>query len=131
MHQLLYVSSKTPGQDVKTGDILTTSRRNNAAAGVSGLLYAEGNRFLQVLEGSKADVMRTFARIKTDPRHRAVVILSDRDIENREFGQWAMAHREANEDADDLDRRLAQLLANASPSVRATFTGLIAARRAA
>lgn len=131
MRQLLYVSSRTPSEAVSVGNVLMSSRRNNQAAGVTGLLYTDGTRFLQVLEGEDATVATTFARIKADPRHKAVVILSDRQVEDREFGAWSMAHRQATDDVDSFDEKLRRMLAGASESVRGTFTGLIAARRAA
>lgn len=131
MRQILYVSSKAPQQEVSVGNILMVSRRNNDAAGVTGLLYTDGVRFLQVLEGDRATVTTTFERIKADPRHHAVVVLSDREVSDREFGKWAMAHRLATDSADTLDDKLARILQNASDNIRHTFLGLVAARRVA
>lgn len=131
MRQILYISSKSPREAISVGAVLVQSRRNNDSAGVTGLLYTDGTRFLQVLEGEHEAVTTTFNRIKQDPRHQAVVILSDREIEEREFGSWSMAHRQESDQADVFDERVAKLLAGASDSVRGTFTGLIAARRAA
>jgi hypothetical protein len=132
VRQLLYVSSRPPSvPEVSVGNILMISRRNNDAAGVTGLLYTDGTRFLQVLEGDEEPVAATFARIKADPRHHAVVILSDRTITTREFGSWSMAYRLPTDEADTFDGKVARLLAGASDSVRATFTGLIATRRTA
>jgi hypothetical protein len=132
LRQLLYVSSRPFNvPEVSVGNILMVSRRNNDAAGVTGLLYTDGTRFLQVLEGDEEPVAATFARIKGDPRHHAVVVLSDRRIANREFGSWSMAYRLPTDEADTFDGKVARLLAGASDSVRATFTGLIATRRTA
>ncbi len=131
MLQLVYISSAmTRGEDL-TGAILATSRRNNARDGVTGLLYADGTRFLQVLEGDTAKVEAAFARIQPDPRHRAVVVLSRRDVEAREFGSWDMASRRADGDGGAFVQRIETLLANASPAVKGTFAGLAAVRRAA
>ncbi|SFP49303.1 BLUF domain-containing protein [Sphingomonas rubra] len=131
MRQLLYVSSRPMRIAVNIGDILHQSRRNNGAAGVTGLLYTDGTRFLQVIEGPEDAVDETFARIKADPRHRAVVILSDRTVTTREFGDWSMARPQDTDDEDAFDARLDRLLSGASDSVRGTFRGLVAARRAA
>ncbi|RYY16019.1 MAG: BLUF domain-containing protein [Alphaproteobacteria bacterium] len=131
MRQLLYVSSKHPRVEISVGNILMTSQRNNLAAGVTGLLYTDGVRFLQVLEGNREAVTATFDRIKADPRHHAVVMLSDREVTTHEFGRWSMAHRQPGESNDTMDQRLERFLANASPSVQATFRGLVSARRAA
>lgn len=128
MRQILYISSKTPNSDISVGLILTQSRRNNVAVDVTGLLYTDGVRFLQVLEGEAEAVTTTFERIRADPRHHAVVVLSDRAIEAREFGQWSMAHRSAGDSADLFDDRMRRLLAGASDSVRGTFLGLVATR---
>jgi hypothetical protein len=131
MRQLLYVSSKAPREEVSVGNILTASRRNNDAAGVTGLLYTDGQRFLQVLEGEAETVEVTFQRIRRDSRHHAVVVLSDRQIGEREFGAWSMAHRQASDASDMFDTRMSRMLSGASEAVRGTFTGLIAARHAA
>lgn len=132
MYQLVYVSSAAPGPEpIDLDAILTVSRRNNRAAGLTGMLYADPRRFLQVLEGEEVEVLATFERIKSDPRHRAVVVLSRRQIAAREFGAWEMAHAAPGHDADALLARVEALAAGAAPSVRATFAGFVEARRAA
>lgn len=131
MFQLVYISSATPGEAISVGQILNASRRNNARDGITGLLYANGKRFLQALEGPQEMVRATMARIEADARHRALVILSSRTIEAREFGAWAMAHHEAGASDDGLIDQVSALVANAAPSVRATFEGFCQLRRAA
>lgn len=91
LHQLTYISSARPSlilSDVE--GILHTSRRNNDRAQVTGLLIFDGKRFLQALEGPLEAVEATFARIAVDERHRALVKLSSRHVETREFGSWSM-----------------------------------------
>jgi hypothetical protein len=92
MLQLTYISTATPS--LMIGDvekILETSRRRNGADRITGLLVFDGKRFLQALEGEAPAVERAYARIRQDGRHRAVVQLSERQVEEREFGAWAMA----------------------------------------
>lgn len=129
MLQLTYISTMV-GEPAVT-PILAVSRRNNERDGVTGLLYADGRRFLQALEGEDDAVERTFARIGQDPRHRALVILSRRTIETREFGPWAMAQRAPGGDATAFISRLDALVANAAPAVKATFDSFARLRRAA
>ncbi len=129
MRQLLYGSSSVTDRPADLDAILEQSRHNNAIDGVTGMLYADGRRFLQVLEGPQASVEPTFERILAEPRHRAIVILSDRTVEQREFGTWAMAHRQKGENADSFDQKMRLMLADASPSVRGTFLGLVGARQ--
>ncbi len=129
MLQLVYISSSVGKPDV--AQILAASRRNNARDGITGLLYADGVRFLQALEGPADAVEAAFARIKGDPRHRAVVILSRRTIETREFGPWQMAHRAAGADGSTVLSEVAPLLSGTHANVRATFDGFMRIDRAA
>lgn len=131
MLQLMYISSVRAGTDAAIAPILMASRRNNDRDCITGLLYADGRRFLQVLEGPQEAVERSFARIQADPRHCAIVVLSRRVIAAREFGDWAMAHRTPGEDSDALIAQISQQLEGASPSVRGTFEGFAKLRRAA
>lgn len=131
MRQLLYISTASTGASIEVGAILATSQRNNRRDGVTGLLWTDGYRFLQVLEGGDAAVQGVFDRIRADPRHRAIVVLHDRAIEAREFGAWEMARRGPTDTANDFDARMNRHLESASASVRGTFEGLIAARSAA
>lgn len=131
MLQLAYISSSTTrGVDGLDG-ILAVSRRNNARDGITGLLYADGVRFLQVLEGEPAWVESAFERIREDARHRGVVILSRREIAAREFGGWDMAARRPDADGTAFMERVERLVVNASPAIRGTFAGLAKVPRAA
>ncbi|MDT0631148.1 BLUF domain-containing protein [Rubrivirga sp. S365] len=84
-------------------DILRVSRRNNAAAGVTGaLLYTEGN-VMQVLEGPGPAVEATYARIARDPRHHRVLPLIRGPVEARSFPDWSMGLCDVH-GLDDEDR---------------------------
>jgi hypothetical protein len=132
MIQLVYVSSARPGLAAAEPEaILAVSRANNARDAITGFLYSDGRRFLQALEGPEDKVAATIERIRTDPRHRAIVILSSREIAKREFGDWAMAHYQPGADADAFLARVGELTGNAAPNVRATFEGFAKVRRAA
>ena len=129
LRQLLYVSSSNPkGARIDVPQVVEQSRHNNALDGVTGLLWSDGKRFLQVLEGPADSVAATFARIRADTRHHAIVVLHERDIVAREFGSWTMVARRPGENADTFDEQIRRLLENASETVRGNFLGLIAAR---
>ncbi|WP_448501945.1 BLUF domain-containing protein [Sphingomonas sp.] len=132
MLQLVYVSTARDGCDAASVEqILRVSRRNNLRDAITGLLYADGMRFLQVLEGPIDSVTAAYERIHKDPRHRAVVRLSNREVSEREFGEWEMAHRTPGVSDDIFMPRLAILLRDAAPNVRATFESFAQVRRAA
>ncbi len=127
MLQLAYISTSRDKVDQALLDsILAVSRRNNAAAGVTGLLVSGGRRFLQVLEGPDQAVLATYARIQGDPRHRAFVLITCQGVSERAFGEWSMAYREGGIHVSDdkLESAVAGLTAKiADPNLRAQFSG--------
>ena len=134
MIRLLYISTaREPVTPEMLADILRTSRRNNVAVGVTGLLIVGGRRFLQALEGPPEAVFATYDRIARDPRHFAVVQLARDTIVERQFPDWAMgsqAGRTAGVDAD-VSAAVAALIAPITdPSLRGYFSGF-AGRQAA
>lgn len=71
-------------------EILAVSDRNNRRDGLTGVLLISRGRFFQVLEGAAQDLDRTMNRIRLDPRHHDVDVVSRRPVRTRRFGQWAM-----------------------------------------
>jgi hypothetical protein len=129
--QLTYVS--TPRAPFSARDIaalLSAARTANARRGVTGLLLYDGVRFLQVLEGEPVAVDAVLERIRTDPRHHALVVLSRRTIEGRRFSDWAMAYRDARDDRD-LATVVAPLVEGADANTRALFESFARLKRAA
>jgi hypothetical protein len=103
MEQLTYIS--TFGLEVGTTDVedvLAVSRRNNRRDGITGILIADGTRFLQVLEGNPTSLNAAFARISADPRHFAIYAIARKSIDNRQFGEWDMAYQQVDGVADEL-----------------------------
>jgi hypothetical protein len=124
--QVFYTSRSNAGVDVD--QILQQSRHNNAVDGITGLLWHDGDHFLQVIEGPDSSIAATYARIAADPRHHAVTVLSDRPVTAREFGYWSMERAgKSMQDDEAILSRLERRLANAPDAVRQAFTA--AARR--
>jgi Sensors of blue-light using FAD len=95
LKQLVYVSAARP--DLPAGEhfkILQTARARNASNGVTGILLAIDNGFLQVLEGSQDSVDETFSRILADPRHFSIRKLHDAPCDRRSFDAWNMGFQE-------------------------------------
>ncbi len=125
MRQLVYISTvhRAVATTIDPATILAASRRNNARDGITGLLFFNGKRFLQAIEGEEAAVATTFARIQADGRHYGLVVLSNREVAAREFGEWAMAYQPPGAaDPAALDR-ITTLAERAAPDVRGTFEG--------
>jgi hypothetical protein len=93
--QLIYLSRNVLSGDAATleaqlSQILEVSRRNNRRDALTGYLVSDGNWFLQILEGDHETVMSALVRIRFDPRHSDVEIISTRQIRMRSFPQWSM-----------------------------------------
>jgi hypothetical protein len=92
MRQLVYFSTATARQSGELiAQVLEVSRRRNEDEGITGLLIAGGNRYLQVLEGESVAVGAVMDRIERDERHSSMHILVDRALRKRYFANWTMA----------------------------------------
>jgi hypothetical protein len=91
MISLTYMSTAAaPFDPAALEDLLRVSRRNNAEAGLTGmLLYLDGH-FIQTLEGEAEAVDAKYELISLDPRHRSVFVAMRRTIHERAFPDWTM-----------------------------------------
>ena len=104
-------------------DILIQSRLNNGIDGLSGLLWTDGSRYVQLLEGPPDSVVTTLERILRDPRHGDVELVSDDMRTERAFGEWTMANLPGDR-TQNADERLDAMLARAPDDVRDVFVAL-------
>jgi hypothetical protein len=126
MRQIIYTSESTAGQgEAPIAEILEQSRHNNAIDGITGFLWSDGSRFLQVFEGPDTSVALTWARILADPRHRNIDVLHDVEIEQHEFGYWTMAYGEHDEPEEDHIYRMTRLLNKTSPALQKELLALM------
>lgn len=86
-------------------DIRESASRNNAKHEISGLLLYCRERFIQRLEGKRQQIDELIAKIKSDKRHRKILILHHSTIDKRYFSDWSqMRVFKEGEGMDDLDR---------------------------
>jgi hypothetical protein len=135
MLQIVYISTaKINLSRAEVEVMLTRARARNLQNDVTGLIFFNGQRFLQALEGEEAVVRRTYARIAANPNHFAMVLLSERQIDRREFGPWAMTgyivanHLDEAEIIADVDRLVADV---PDPNIREQFRSFARIKRAA
>lgn len=88
--RLIYASSHNTASVEVVDHILQQSRANNARDGITGALVVSEHCFLQLLEGDRAAVARTFMRIMVDKRHCDIQVVCARDVRNRLFLEWSM-----------------------------------------
>lgn len=72
--------------------ILSVSQRNNDRDGLSGILAAHGDRYIQVVEGPSGAIDQLLGRLAVDRRHKEILIVDRRPIGTRLFGEWSMAN---------------------------------------
>lgn len=70
--------------------LLRIARENNARDDVTGMLLYDDGNFIQALEGPRATVERTFARIAKNPEHAGIMTTRVIPIAQRQFGDWSM-----------------------------------------
>lgn len=91
LFHLGYVSIETGDMGTQgMVDLMTEARRINTQRDITGLLLHRERSFYQVLEGTEAEVKRTFASIEKDDRHTGVDVLFEGEVEEREFADWRM-----------------------------------------
>ena len=102
LHRAIYVSDAVGGAATSLlvqAEILGASDRNNRRDGLTGVLMRHGGRFMQAIEGRRADVDRLMDRLRADPRHENLRLLSDQDVSERLFREWPMTLVEMTPDA--------------------------------
>lgn len=91
MIQISYLSRTAA--PLTAGDLLSLLQQcqtNNAAQGITGMLFYGNRTFLQVVEGEAAAVDALVGKIARDPRHEDIRILGRKTVEHREYGDWSM-----------------------------------------
>ena len=90
IRHVIYISKPTHFDHLVLEDILTKSRANNPAIGVTGNLIYHSDLFLQLLEGPHVAVNKLYETILADNRHTDIVKLRDETFNRRLFASWAM-----------------------------------------
>lgn len=135
LYQMIYVSTTIkPLSTEELEAILEVSRKNNPELGITGLLIIKGRTFMQALEGEKEVVKKLYRRIEEDSRHTGVVMVSEREITERDFPTWSMGYKnldnlppvESKKMKDFTSSSLTEEEINKNPSlVKMMFQGFI------
>ncbi|QLI81897.1 BLUF domain-containing protein [Chitinibacter fontanus] len=89
--RLIYASRAAGEVNAELLDaLLRSSRQNNPAIGVTGVLCYSAGMFVQVLEGSRSAVSSLYNVIVRDPRHEKVELIHFEEISERHFADWTM-----------------------------------------
>lgn len=89
--RLKYVSRfARPMSPADVQAIVEAAQRHNATIGVTGILLAFGEVFMQVIEGPTEAVRALFGRSVADPRHRDVILIRSQRVDRAIFAGWSM-----------------------------------------
>ncbi|MDA8975110.1 BLUF domain-containing protein [Akkermansiaceae bacterium] len=108
--RLTYLSHPVkPFTDADFDDIESKSVQANNARDVTGLLIANGNRILQIIEGREDAVRDLYAKIEADDRHTITKVVSEIEGEERFLLTWSMVVRKMTGTPPDVLSEYAQL----------------------
>ena len=92
IYRVVYTSRPFGFDSAILSSILIDARRLNARDDITGALICREDIYLQLLEGSEDQVMRTLERIRRDDRHIEVTLHVAKSVSERMFAEWAMLH---------------------------------------
>lgn len=93
LERLVYESTATgtTGSLTNLAAILSQSQRNNDRDGLTGVLAAHRERYVQVVEGTTDMLDSLLRRLERDPRHKELIMIGREPITARLFNGWSMA----------------------------------------
>ena len=91
LRQVIYISQATRPLDAgEIHDLVRKAATNNKKLEITGaLLFLEGS-FVQVLEGDSEAIGELLGKLSRDSRHCNLRLLSDIQIDSRQFKHWSM-----------------------------------------
>lgn len=100
MLNLIYVSTALRAfSDADLVALLNQSREKNTRLGITGMLLYKDLSFIQLLEGPDEAVRGLVSTINRDNRHTGILILLDRQIQQRRCPNWSMGFQNLNDPA--------------------------------
>ena len=93
MHLVMYTSEYNGDRRDMPGDftdILSTARRENLKRDITGMLFYDQGKFIQILEGEQEQLTSLMEKISHDPRHKNIEVLIDTSVSQRELENWNM-----------------------------------------
>ena len=93
IHAVLYVSRCDPPIVREALDSLVLdARAANRRDGLTGALLHTHRHFAQYLEGGRVALDVLMGKIRQDKRHRDLIIVRSRQVDDRSFAKWSMAY---------------------------------------
>lgn len=111
LNEIIYVSQRRLGltESQIVDDIVLPSSRTNRNLDITGCLWFNNSKFLQVLEGPKEAVEMIYAKIEADDRHHDVKLICNAPLAERSFSRWGMRSLQSDCNSE-LDQLAAQYM---------------------
>lgn len=93
MHLIGYISeSRIPEEEIDQTleAIVSEAQLRNISDGITGILFFQQGRFIQLIEGYQSAVRDLTDRIARDPRHGNMHVFLDEQVLNRSCPEWSM-----------------------------------------
>jgi hypothetical protein len=119
LSQLVYVSNRNT--NCTTGEIekiLASCKQNNPPLNITGVLLYSEAKFIQLVEGEAKVIMSLYDKIKSDPRHSNVMMISYNPIKEKSFPSWHMGTR-------DISKTDVQFKTDISAEDKKVFTEIL------
>ncbi len=85
--------------------MLHRSNMTNTILNITGCLFFHDGKFVQFLEGEEEKVRPLFNLIKTDNRHKEIVLLSTETTKNRLFNDWSVVYHNNGINGDQARKK--------------------------
>ncbi|MCX2743208.1 BLUF domain-containing protein [Mangrovivirga sp. M17] len=119
LSHLVYLSKRTPNcTNEEIDKILQSCNKNNKEFDLTGVLLYSDKQFVQYLEGEYNEIFGLYDKIKDDPRHNQIVLITSGPIENRAFPSWQMGAKKMDFDSIEFQTYM-------SPSEQADFKKIL------
>jgi Sensors of blue-light using FAD len=100
---LSYISRRTAVcSDQEIGHILQAALDKNPRVQITGVLLYSEKKFFQYVEGEYNALIKLYEKIKLDPRHNEVRLVSLGPIKVRTFANWHMGQKKLSTDDIEL-----------------------------
>jgi len=119
LSQLVYVSNRKANCTTEEIEkILTSCKQNNPPLNITGVLLYSEVKFIQLVEGDAKVIMGLYDKIKKDPRHSNVMMISYNTIKEKSFPSWHMGTR-------DISKTDVQFKTDISAEDKKVFTNIL------
>jgi hypothetical protein len=108
-----FANQEMSDNDLK--ELLAIARLKNAELNITGMLLFKNGFFMQALEGEEEVIKESLSKIIKDPRHRDILVIYNKQIEERRFPDWQMGFNKIDDSSANLIEGFSSFLHKPTP----------------